>query len=58
VRLKNSKPISYEIFSQGWLQKNRILGRPVDVELMSDGSMLVSDYYSGRIYRIVYRNKL
>ena len=58
VRLKNSKPISYEIFAQGWLQKNRILGRPVDLELMSDGSMLVSDDYSGRIYRIVYRNKL
>ncbi len=54
VRLKNSKPVSYEIFAQGWLQKNRILGRPVDVELMSDGSMLVSDDFSGRIYRIVY----
>jgi glucose/arabinose dehydrogenase len=54
VRLKNSKPISYEVFAQGWLQKNRVLGRPVDIEIMHDGSLLVSDDYSGRIYRIVY----
>ena len=54
VSLENSKPISYEVFAQGWLQKNRVLGRPVDIEIMHDGSMLISDDYSGRIYRIVY----
>jgi len=54
VRLENSKPVSYEVFAQGWLQKNGVLGRPVDIELMADGSMLVSDDYSGRIYRIVH----
>ena len=56
VRLQDSKPVGYEIFAQGWLQKHRVLGRPVDIELMKDGSMLVSDDYSGRIYRIFYRN--
>ena len=54
VRLKNSVPVGYEIFAEGWQQKHRTLGRPVDIEVMSDGSMLVSDDYSGRIYRIVY----
>ena len=54
VRLDGSEPVSYEIFAEGWLQKNRILGRPVDIELTSDGSMLISDDFSGRIYRISY----
>jgi len=57
VRLNNSQPVEYKVFAQGWLQKNRILGRPVDLELMTDGSMLISDDYSGRIYRIVYSKK-
>ena len=55
VRLKNSASTGYEVFAQGWLQKHRILGRPVDIEFMPDGSMLVSDDYSDRIYRIIYR---
>ena len=54
VRLKDNKPVGYEVFARGWLQKNRVLGRPVDIEIMPDGSLLVSDDYSGRIYRIVY----
>jgi len=55
VRLENFKPAGYEVFAQGWLQKHRVLGRPVDLEIMPDGSLLVSDDYSDRIYRIVYR---
>ncbi len=55
VRLENSRPVSYEVFAEGWLQKNRTLGRPVDLEIMQDGSLLVSDDYSGRIYRISYK---
>ena len=55
VKLENSKPVSYEIFAQGWLQKNKVLGRPVDLEIMADGSLLVSDDYSGKIYRITHK---
>ena len=55
VRLEKSKAVSYEIFAQGWLQKNKVLGRPVDLEIMQDGSLLVSDDHSGRIYRITYK---
>jgi len=54
VKFKDSQPISYETFAQGWLQKHRVLGRPVDIEIMPDGSLLVSDDYSGKIYRIIY----
>ncbi len=54
VKLKDSQPISYETFAQGWLQKHRVLGRPVDSEIMPDGFLLVSDDYSGKIYRIIY----
>lgn len=55
VRLEDSKPVNYEVFAQGWLQRNRPWGRPVDIEMMPDGSMLVSDDLSGTIYRISYQ---
>ncbi|RYD78169.1 MAG: sorbosone dehydrogenase family protein [Sphingobacteriales bacterium] len=44
-------------FATGWLQADgKVVGRPVDVEIMPDGSMLVSDDYSGVIYRITYKS--
>lgn len=54
VRLDNGRPDSYEVFASGWLRDDGIIGRPVDLEMLPDGSMLVSDDYSGRIYRITY----
>jgi glucose/arabinose dehydrogenase len=49
--VKNVQP-----FAEGWLQNERqVLGRPVDVQVMPDGAMLVSDDYSGTIYRISYQ---
>jgi len=54
VRLKNNRPVSYEVFAKGWLTDRGVTGRPVDVEILRDGSMLVSDDYAGRIYRITY----
>ena len=38
----------------GFLKDNAYLGRPVDVQPMRDGSLLVSDDYAGAIYRIIY----
>ncbi len=38
----------------GFLQDNSYIGRPVDVEVMKDGSLLVSDDYAGAVYRISY----
>ncbi len=45
---------SVEPFLTGFLSDNHYLGRPVDVEFLPDGSMLVSDDYNGAIYRITY----
>jgi glucose/arabinose dehydrogenase len=54
VRLENNKAISYEVFAEGWLQKGRSWGRPVDLLVLPDGSLLVSDDTAGAVYRIVY----
>jgi glucose/arabinose dehydrogenase len=52
VRLVNGKAVSYEPFAEGWLQGLSAWGRPVDVLVMPDGSMLVSDDKNNAIYRI------
>ena len=46
--------IGQEVFAKGWLQGESNWGRPNDVELMPDGSLLVSDDQAGAIYRITY----
>ncbi|HMB91159.1 MAG TPA: PQQ-dependent sugar dehydrogenase, partial [Rhodothermales bacterium] len=43
-----------EVFASGWLDGEESWGRPVDVEPLPDGSLLVSDDQSGTIYRITY----
>ena len=45
---------SMEPFITGFLVDNKYIGRPVDVEIMKDGSMLLSDDWNGAIYRISY----
>ena len=56
VRLdKTGQAISYEPFAEGWLQGQRAWGRPVDVLVAEDGSLLVSDDTANVIYRITYR---
>lgn len=54
VELEGDRAVSYEVFAAGWLQDGKATGRPVDVLVMPDGSLLVSDDKAGRIYRIVY----
>jgi len=39
-------------FMTGFLQNNNYVARPVDVMVMTDGSLLVSDDYNGAIYRV------
>ena len=55
VRVENGKGVAYEPFATGWLQGETPWGRPADVLVMPDGSLLVSDDYAGAIYRITYR---
>ena len=54
---ETGKSVANNTFAEGWLQPDgKVLGRPVDVEMMQDGSMLVSDDYSGVIYRVTKQN--
>ena len=56
VKFKDGKPVADEVFADGWLQANGdVLGRPVDILELADGSLLVSDDLQGAIYRITYR---
>jgi glucose/arabinose dehydrogenase len=45
------------VFAEGWLDSDTGVyrGRPVDVAVMKDGSLLVSDEATGAIYRITYK---
>jgi glucose/arabinose dehydrogenase len=54
VRLTGNRAVGYETFAEGWLHGGNAWGRPVDVQGMPDGSLLVSDDKAGLVYRIVY----
>jgi len=54
VNVDNNNAVSYQPFITGWLKGESVSGRPVDLEILPDGSMLISDDYAGVIYRITY----
>jgi len=55
VHLDGDRPVEYEVFAEGWLQDdNTAWGRPVDVLVMPDGALLLTDDAGGAIYRISY----
>ncbi|MFY7919202.1 MAG: PQQ-dependent sugar dehydrogenase [Chryseotalea sp.] len=58
VKVKDNKEAtSYETFASGWLDEatQKSWGRPVDVLVLADGSMLVSDDQANVVYRITYK---
>lgn len=54
VTIEPGRPPEYMPFAEGWLREGTAWGRPVDVLVMPDGSLLVSDDRRGAIYRIRY----
>ncbi len=56
VTLDGNEATSYQPFATGWLdeESDDVWGRPVDIEHLPDGSLLVSDDYADAIYRIYY----
>ncbi len=54
VKLRDNQAVSYENFATGWLIEDKYWGRPVDIEILPDGSLLVSDDFANCIYRINY----
>lgn len=57
VKIQNNKSEGRETFASGWLDDatQKAWGRPVDILLLPDGSMLVSDDTANVIYRISYK---
>jgi glucose/arabinose dehydrogenase len=45
---------SIEPFLTGFIENNNYVARPVDLEVMKDGSLLVSDDFNGAVYRVSY----
>lgn len=56
VKISNNKVTGHELFASGWLDEKaqKAWGRPVDVLVLPDGSMLISDDQAGVIYRVSY----
>ena len=55
VEVQDGKVTNYEPFIEGWEQDEKTWGRPVDILVMPDGALLVSDDYLGVVYRISYK---
>jgi len=47
---------SYDVFAEGWMDDGDVWGRPVDVLVMPDGALLISDDKAGAVYRVTYRD--
>ena len=43
ARLEDNRAVKYDVFAEGWLQDGFVYGRPVDIQEMPDGALLVSD---------------
>ncbi len=54
--IEDGKVTAYSVFAEGWLDpaSQTAWGRPVDVQGMPDGALLVSDDTADAIYRIAY----
>jgi glucose/arabinose dehydrogenase len=57
AKVEGGKVVDHRVFAEGWLDvaSDTAWGRPVDVQVMPDGALLVSDDANGAIYRIAYR---
>lgn len=56
VSLNGNEAVGYEPFIDGWLndETQEQFGRPVDLLVLEDGSLLISDDYGDAIYRVSY----
>ncbi|SNR46614.1 Glucose/arabinose dehydrogenase, beta-propeller fold [Maribacter sedimenticola] len=56
VDIEEGEVIGNEVFIDGWLDEveQKASGRPVDMLMLKDGSMLISDDFGDAIYRVTY----
>ena len=59
ARLEGDRVVEHAVFAEGFLDRetDRAWGRPVDVQVMADGALLVSDDYAHAIYRIAPKGR-
>lgn len=57
VTIENGAVKDKQLFAEGWLLGSLKWGRPVDLLVMPDGSLLLSDDLRGAVYRITYQQK-
>ncbi|MGQ3889454.1 PQQ-dependent sugar dehydrogenase [Legionella sp. CNM-1927-20] len=57
AKLNNRQVSQVQPFITGWLQGEKVWGRPVDSLTLPDGSLLISDDYANVIYRVSYTKK-
>lgn len=55
LTLYGNKVVSDTAFVDGFLQNEEVSGRPVDVAVMPDGSILISDDHAHKLYRVTYQ---
>ena len=52
---KDGKTVdTVEEFATGWMENERAWGRPVDLLVMPDGALLISDDTANAVYRVTY----
>jgi len=51
---ENGTVKSVDPFITGFIENNNYIGRPADLLVLKDGSMLISDDYNGALYRVTY----
>ncbi len=59
AKVDGGKVVDHKVFADGFLDvgADSAWGRPVDVQMLPDGSLLVSDDHGDAIYRITYTKK-
>ncbi len=57
VTHNDKKGKTYEPFLTGFMDGDAVWGKPFDIEVMEDGSILVSDDTANAVYRITYSKK-
>ncbi|HET9033509.1 MAG TPA: PQQ-dependent sugar dehydrogenase [Dokdonella sp.] len=54
ARVAGTRVLGYESLIDGFMANEKSWGRPVDVLVMPDGALLVSDDQAGAVYRVTY----
>lgn len=52
IKILDNRAVTYEVFAEGWMINEKVWGRPADIAVLNDGSIIISDDLGGKLYRI------